>query len=195
MFTILISDKLGEAGLELLEQAPDVTYAMQPGLSKAELLAIMPAYDALIIRSGTQVDADVIAAGTKLKIVGRAGIGVDNVDLAAAAAQGVVVMNTPGSNSVATAEQTMTLMLAVSRHTVAAHNSVAAGEWQRAQFSGVELFGKVLGIIGFGRIGRLVAERAQAAGIEQVVFDRGGFLYHGRIKALADGAREGGLKF
>ena len=171
MFTILISDKLGEAGLELLEQAPDVTYAMQPGLSKAELLAIMPAYDALIIRSGTQVDADVIAAGTKLKIVGRAGIGVDNVDLAAAAAQGVVVMNTPGSNSVATAEQTMTLMLAVSRHTVAAHNSVAAGEWQRAQFSGVELFGKVLGIIGFGRICRLVAERAQAFGMTVVAHD------------------------
>lgn len=171
MFNILVSDKLGAAGLELLEQAPDVTYTMQPGLSKDELLAIMPDYDALIIRSGTQVDADVIAAGTKLKFVGRAGIGVDNIDLVAAKANGVVVMNTPGSNSVATAEQTMTLMLVVSRHTVAAHNSMAAGEWQRAQFTGVELFGKVLGIIGFGRVGRLVAERAQAFGMTVVAHD------------------------
>ncbi len=171
MFNILVSDKLGAAGLDLLEAADDVIYEMRPGLSKDELVAIMPNYDALIIRSGTQVDADVIAAGTKLKFVGRAGIGVDNIDLAAAKANGVVAMNTPGSNSVATAEQTMTLMLAVSRHTVAANNSLAASEWQRSQFAGVELFGKVLGIVGFGRIGHLVAERAQAFGMEVVEYD------------------------
>ncbi len=171
MFNILVSDKLGAAGLDLLEAADDVIYEMRPGLSKDELVAIMPNYDALIIRSGTQVDADVIAAGTKLKFVGRAGIGVDNIDLAAAKANGVVAMNTPGSNSVATAEQTMALMLAVSRHTVAAHNSLAASEWQRSQFAGVELFGKVLGIVGFGRIGHLVAERAQAFGMEVVEYD------------------------
>lgn len=171
MFNILVSDKLGAAGLDLLEAADDVTYEMRPGLSKDELVAIMPSYDALIIRSGTQVDADVIAAGTKLKFVGRAGIGVDNIDLAAAKANVVVAMNTPGSNSVATAEQTMTLMLAVSRHTVAAHNSLAGGEWQRSQFTGVELFGKVLGIVGYGRIGHLVAERAQAFGMEVVEYD------------------------
>ncbi len=171
MFRILISDKLGAAGLALLDQAADADYVMQPGLSKEELLAIMPDYDALIIRSGTQVDADVLTAAKKLKFVGRAGIGVDNVDLAAAKEQGVVVMNTPGSNSVATAEQTLTLMLAASRNTIQAHNSLAAGEWQRAAFTGVELLGKTLGVIGFGRIGRLVGERAQAFGMRILAYD------------------------
>ncbi len=171
MFNILISDKLGAAGLELLDAADDAAYAMKPGLSKDELLAIMPNYDALIIRSGTQVDADVIAAGKNLKFVGRAGIGVDNIDLAAAKANGVIAMNTPGSNSVATAEQTMALMLAVSRNTVAAHNSLTAGEWQRSQYVGVELYDKVLGIVGFGRIGRLVAARARAFGMTVLAHD------------------------
>ena len=171
MYRILVSDKLGAAGLELLENAADADYDMKTGLSKDELLAIMPEYDGLIIRSGTQADADVLAAGKKLKVVGRAGIGVDNIDVAAATKQGVVVMNTPGSNSVATAEQTMALMLAVSRHTVPAHNSLAAKEWNRAQFAGVELFGKTLGIVGFGRIGRLVAERAKAFGMTVLAHD------------------------
>jgi D-3-phosphoglycerate dehydrogenase len=171
MNQILISDKLGAAGLEMLEKAADAAYDMKTGLSKEELLAIMPKYDGLIVRSGTQVDADVIAAGKNLKVVGRAGIGVDNIDVEAATKQGVIVMNTPGSNSVATAEQTMALMLAVSRHTVPAHNSLAAGEWNRAQFAGVELYGKVLGIVGLGRIGRLVAERAKAFGMTVLAHD------------------------
>ena len=171
MYRILVSDKLGAAGLEMLEKAADATYDMKTGLSKDELLAIMPEYDGLIIRSGTQADADVIAAGRNLKVIGRAGIGVDNIDIEAATKQGVVVMNTPGSNSVATAEQTMTLMLAVSRHTVPAHNSLTAKEWNRSQFVGTELFGKVLGIVGFGRIGRLVAERAKAFGMTVLAHD------------------------
>jgi D-3-phosphoglycerate dehydrogenase len=171
MFRILISDKLGSAGLDLLEQAADVSYDMKTGLSKDELLAIIPDYDALIIRSGTQADADVLAAGKKLKVVGRAGIGVDNIDIPAATAQGIVVMNTPGSNSVATAEQTMTLMLAVSRHTAPAHNSLTARQWNRAQYVGTELYGKVLGIVGLGRIGRLVAERAKAFGMTVLAHD------------------------
>ena len=171
MFRILISDKLGAAGLEMMEKAADAAYDMKTGLSKEELLAIIPEYDGLIIRSDTQADADVIAAGKKLKVVGRAGTGVDNIDINAATQQGVVVMNTPGSNSVATAEQTMALMLAVSRHTVAAHNSLAAKEWNRAQYAGVELHGKVLGIVGFGRIGRLVAERAKAFGMTVLAHD------------------------
>ncbi len=171
MYRILVSDKLGAAGLDMLDKAADAAYDMKTGLSKEELLAIIPEYDGLIIRSDTRPDADVIAAGKKLKVIGRAGIGVDNIDIAAATKQGVVVMNTPGSNSVATAEQTMALMLAVSRHTVAAHNSLAAGEWNRAQFAGVELYGKVLGIVGFGRIGRLVAERAKAFGMTVLAHD------------------------
>ncbi len=171
MINILISDKLGTAGLEMLDQAEDARYDMKTGLSKEELIAIMPEYDGLIIRSGTQADADLLAAGTKLKVVGRAGIGVDNIDIPAATERNIVVMNTPGSNSVATAEQTMTLMLAVSRHTVAAHNSLAAKEWNRSQFAGGELHGKVLGIVGFGRIGHLVSERAQAFGMTVVAHD------------------------
>lgn len=171
MFHILVSDKLGAAGLEMLEKASDAAYDMKTGLSKEELLAVIPAYDGLIIRSDTQADADVIAAGAKLKVIGRAGIGVDNINVEAATKQGVVVMNTPGSNSVATAEQTLALMLAVSRHTVPAHNSLAAKEWNRAQFAGVELYGKVLGIVGLGRIGQLVAERAKAFGMTVLAHD------------------------
>jgi D-3-phosphoglycerate dehydrogenase / 2-oxoglutarate reductase len=170
-FRILISDKLGQAGLDRLAEMADVTYDMVLGLSKEELIARIPDYDALIIRSDTRPDADIIAAGKKLKVIGRAGIGVDNVDVAAATQHGVMVMNTPRSNSVATAEQTMALMLAVSRHTVPAHNSVAAGQWERAKFMGTELDGKTLGIIGLGYIGRLVARRAQAFGMKVVAYD------------------------
>ncbi|MCA9874029.1 MAG: hypothetical protein KC441_10245 [Anaerolineales bacterium] len=168
---ILISDKLGQAGLNRLDEMDDVSYDMILGLSKEELMARIPEYDALIIRSDTRPDADVIAAGSKLKVIGRAGIGVDNVDLEAATAHGVRVMNTPRSNSVATAEQTMALMLAVNRHLVAAHNSVAAGEWSRAQFMGTELDGKTLGIIGYGYIGHLVARRAKAFGMKVLAYD------------------------
>lgn len=171
MYQILISDKLGSAGLQLLDRAEDVAYEMKTGLSKEALLAVIPHYDALIVRSGTQVDADVLAAAARLKVVGRAGIGVDNIDLDAAAGRGVVVMNTPGSNSVATAEQTMALMLAVSRHTAVAHASLKAGEWKRSQFVGTELYQKTLGMIGFGKIGRLVAARAQAFGMGVLAYD------------------------
>lgn len=170
-YKILISDKLGQAGLDRLDEMDDVAYDMILGLSKDDLIAKIPEYDALIIRSDTRPDADIIAAGKKLKVIGRAGIGVDNVDLAAATAHGVMVMNTPRSNSVATAEQTMALMLAVSRHLVAAHNSLAAGEWSRAQFMGTELDGKTLGIIGYGYIGHLVARRAQAFGMKVLAYD------------------------
>ncbi|MBK8987114.1 MAG: phosphoglycerate dehydrogenase [Chloroflexi bacterium] len=170
-YKILISDKLGQAGLDRLAALSDISYDMIVGMSKEELIATIPDYDALIIRSDTRPDADVIAAGKKLKVIGRAGIGVDNVDVDAATAQGVLVMNTPRSNSVATAEQTMALMLAISRHTVTAHNSVAAGKWERAQFMGMELDSKTLGVIGLGYIGRLVARRALAFGMKIVAYD------------------------
>jgi D-3-phosphoglycerate dehydrogenase / 2-oxoglutarate reductase len=170
-YKILIADKLGQAGLDLLDQMADMTYDFRPGLSKEALLPLMPDYDAVIVRSDTRLDADLIAAGTRLKVIGRAGIGVDTIDVAAATDRGVMVMNTPHANSVATAEQTMALMLAASRHTVAAHNSVAAGQWERAKFVGTELAGKTLGIIGFGYIGRLVTRRAQAFDMRVVAYD------------------------
>lgn len=171
MYKILISDKLGQAGLNRLDEMDDVSYDMITGLSKEELMAKLPEYDALIIRSDTRPDADVIAAGTKLKVIGRAGIGVDNIDLEAATKHGIKVMNTPHANSVATAEQTMTLMLSMCRYTVPAHNSLAAGEWNRAQYVGTEIASKTLGVIGFGYIGRLVARRAQAFGMEIIGYD------------------------
>lgn len=171
MFRILISDKLGTAGIDLLNQMPDVSYDVKTGLSKEELLTIIPEYDALLIRSDTKVDADVLTAGVNLKIVGRAGIGVDNVDVPVATMRGIIVMNTPTANNIATAEQTLALMLAVSRHTASAHASVKAGEWDRGRYVGTQLHGKTLGIIGFGRIGRLVAQRAKAFGMEILAYD------------------------
>jgi D-3-phosphoglycerate dehydrogenase len=171
MYRILISDKLGQAGLDRLDSMEDVAYDMITGMSKEELIAAISDYDALIIRSGTKPDAEIISAGAKLKVIGRAGIGVDNVDVDAATQHGVMVMNTPRANSVATAEQTMALMLAVSRNTVPAHNSLAAGSWDRSRFVGSELNGKTLGVIGFGYIGRLVARRAQAFGMKIIAHD------------------------
>ncbi len=171
MFRVLVSDKLGAAGLELLDQAEDTQYDMKTGLSKDELMAILPEYDALIVRSDTKADADVLAAGTKLRVVGRAGVGVDNIDVAAASQRGIIVMNTPTSNNIATAEQAMALMLAASRYTVPAHNALSEGIWERSKFVGYELFGKTLGVIGFGRIGRLVTQRAQAFGMEVIAYD------------------------
>ena len=171
MYKILISDKLGQVGLDRLDEMSDVSYDMITGMSKEELLTTIPGYDALIIRSGTKADADVLAAGTDLKVVGRAGMGIDNIDVKAATTRGIIVTNTPGANSIATAEQTMALMLAASRHTAPAHASLVAGEWQRSKFTGVQLYRKVLGIVGFGRIGRLVAKRAQAFGMEVMAYD------------------------
>ena len=170
-YKVLIADKLGQDGLERLDQMEDISYDMRTGLLKEELLAIIGDYDAVIVRSDTRIDADVIAAGKQLKVVGRAGMGVDNIDVEAATQHGVRVMNTPHANSVATAEQTLALMLAASRRTVQAHNSVTAGQWERSQFVGTELFEKTLGIIGFGYIGRLVARRAQGFDMKVVAFD------------------------
>jgi D-3-phosphoglycerate dehydrogenase len=171
MLKILISDKLGEAGLERLDAYDDVEYDMLTSLSKRELMEILPQYDALIVRSGTQVDAEVLGAGNRLRVVGRAGMGVDNIDVRSATERGIIVMNTPDANSIATAEQTMALMLAVSRHTANAHQSLKSGEWLRSRYVGVELYGKTLGIVGFGKIGRLVARRAQAFGMQVIAYD------------------------
>lgn len=171
MHRILVSDKLGPAALEQLSDLPDVSVDVKTGLSPAELIAVIPDYDALIVRSGTQVTADVLAAGEKLRVVGRAGVGLDNIDVRAASLQGVVVMNTPGANSMATAELTLALMLAASRHVPLAHASLLAGEWRRSEFTGRQLHRKVLGCIGFGRVGKLVAARAKSFGMDVLVFD------------------------
>ena len=171
MYRILVSDKLGQDGIGRLEQESDSSFDLKTGLSKQQLVEIIAKYDAIIIRSGTQVDADVLSAGRNLKVVGRAGIGVDNVDVAAASKQGVIVMNTPQANSVANAEHTMTSLLALCRHTAPAHASMLAGKWERSNYTGIQLYRKTLGLIGFGRIARLVAQRARAFEMNVVAYD------------------------
>ena len=171
MYRILVSDKLGPAALNMLQEYDDVAVDVKVGLTKDQLLKIIADYDGLIVRSGTQVTADVLAAAKQLRVVGRAGVGVDNIDVRAASMQGIVVMNTPGANSMATAELTMALMLAVCRNITQAHASLKSGEWRRGDFIGTQLYRKTLGVIGFGRVGKLVSERAKAFGMEVLVYD------------------------
>ena len=167
---VLVSDKLADAGVELLrEKGYQVDVKLD--LTPEQLIETIPDYDALIVRSGTQVTREVIEAGTNLKIIGRAGVGVDNVDVAAATDRGVIVCNAPTSNIVSAAEQTMCLMLAAARNTAQANTSMHAHKWERGKFMGVELYQKTLAIFGLGRIGGLVAERARAFEMNLVGYD------------------------
>lgn len=171
MFNVLISDKLGDDGVAVFSEAEDVSVDVRTGLSESELVEAIADYDALVIRSGTQVTAPVLAAGGRLKVVGRAGVGTDNVDVDEATRRGVIVMNTPDANTTATAEHTFALIMASARNIVAAHHSMANGQWERSSFTGSELKGKILGVVGFGRVGRAVASRAQAFGMSIVAYD------------------------
>jgi D-3-phosphoglycerate dehydrogenase len=156
--------------MELFKQAR-IEADVRVGLSESDLIAIIGDYDGLAIRSATKVTAKVLAAATRLKVVGRAGIGVDNVDVATATARRVVVMNTPFGNSVTTAEHTISMMMALARQIPAANSSTHAGKWQKNKYMGVELTGKVLGVIGCGNIGSLVAERAKGLKMRVLVCD------------------------
>src|SRR6266508_2295520 len=171
MARILVTEKIADGGLQQLRDAGhDVD--IQLGLSPDELLAAVPGAAALIIRSATQVTAEVLAAGRDLVVVGRAGIGLDNVDVDAATEQGVMVVNAPQSNILSAAEQTMALLLAQARNIPQAHTALTAGRWERSRWEGVELADKTLGVIGLGRIGKLVAQRALAFGMRVIAFDR-----------------------
>ncbi|HVO43315.1 MAG TPA: hydroxyacid dehydrogenase [Aggregatilineales bacterium] len=182
MYHILIPDNLDKAGLDLLKAAGDITLQASAKMSRDEVLAAIPNADALIIRSATKVDRAMLEAAPKLRIVGRAGVGVDNVDLKAATDLGVLVMNAPDGNTVATAELAFALMLALVRHIPAAHASLAGGQWDRKTFMGSELRSKTLGIIGFGRVGRAIAKRAQA--FEMTVIEYDPFVTPDAAKAL-----------
>lgn len=171
MLRIIVTDKLAKDGLDLLEDARDVEFELKIKLAKRELVSTIRGYDALIIRSGTLVDREVIESGANLKVIGRAGIGVDNIDVNAAIEHGILVMNSPEANTIATAEHTMALLLAASRQLIPAHTSLRDGEWRRADFKGIQLHGKRLGIIGIGRIGRRVAERAISFGMLVEAYD------------------------
>lgn len=169
-FHVLIPDSVNPAAVEILQQAGLKVTA--PGqLKRDETLAAIAGADALIIRSATKADAALIQAGQRLKVIARAGVGVDNVDLAAASAQGIAVMNTPDGNTVATAELAFGLMLALARQIPQAYVSMQAGRWDRKTFMGSELRGKTLGVIGFGRIGRAVAARAKAFEMSILAYD------------------------
>lgn len=171
MVHILIPDNLDKAGLNILSAAPDVTIQAAAKMSRDEVLAAIPNADALIIRSATKVDRAMLQAAPKLKLVGRAGVGVDNVDLHAATDCGVVVMNAPDGNTIATAELAFGLMLSLARQIPQAHASMQAGQWDRKTFMGTELRGKTLGVIGFGRVGRAIAKRAQAFEMIVIAYD------------------------
>lgn len=170
-YKVLVCGNLSEAGLKILEQAEGIEVDRKGELSQDQLLEIIASYDGVVVRSDTKITAPVIAAGEKLKVVGRAGTGVDNIDVPAATQRGIVVMNTPGGNTVTTAEHTLALMVSLARNVPQATASMKAGKWEKKKFSGVELLDKVLGIVGTGKIGSVVASRAQGFGMRVVAFD------------------------
>ncbi len=168
---VLVSDNLAEAGIKILKQTPGIEVDVKVGLSHEELKKIIPEYDAIIIRSATKIDAEIIKEAKKLKVIGRAGVGLDNVDIKAATQKGIVVMNTPGGNAITTAEHTIALMMALSRNIPQADASLKQGKWEKKKFQGRELFNKTLGIIGFGQIGRIVADRAKGLKMKVIAYD------------------------
>lgn len=168
---ILISDKLAEEGVIILKEGDVFDVDCKYDLKPDGLKAIIGQYDALIVRSGTQVTEEIIVAATRLKVVGRAGVGLDNVDLKAATKKGIIAMNTPGGNTTSTAEHAFSLIMALARNIPQAHASMKAGKWERNKFQGVELYGKTLGVIGLGRIGSTVARFAQGFGMVIKAYD------------------------
>jgi D-3-phosphoglycerate dehydrogenase len=168
---VLVSDPLSKKGLEILDKAKDIKYDLKPGLSLEELKKIIPEYDAIVIRSETKLKAEIIEAADRLKVIGRAGIGLDNVDLRAATKKGIVVMNTPQENAIAAAEHTIAMMLSISRKIPQATATMRAGKWEKRKFVGVELYSKTLGLIGIGVIGTIVADRARGLKMKVIGYD------------------------
>jgi D-3-phosphoglycerate dehydrogenase len=170
-YRVLLTDPLGPEGLARLREQPDLEIEARPGLPPAELQQAVRGFHALIIRSGTKVTAEVLAHADLLRVVGRAGIGVDNVDVDAATKRGIVVMNTPGGSNVTTAEHAITMLLALARNVPQAAAAVRAGRWERERWLGTEVCNKVLGIIGLGNIGAIVAERAVGLRMKVIAYD------------------------
>ena len=167
---VLIADKLSPAALDIFK-ARGVDADVKTGLKKDELIAIIGDYDGMAVRSATKADKDVLAAAGKMKVIGRAGIGVDNVDIPSATAAGIVVMNTPFGNSITTAEHAIAMMFALARQVPEASASTKAGKWEKNRFMGVELFGKTLGLVGCGNIGSIVADRANGLKMRVIAYD------------------------
>ena len=180
---ILICDPISPKGIELFRQRSEFKVTvLEKRLPEAELIPLLGDVEAMVVRSETKISRKVIENAPKLRVVGRAGVGVDNVDVEAATERGIVVMNTPGGNTISTAELTFSMLMALARHIPQAHGSMKAGEWNRKSFSGTELYNKTLGILGMGRIGTEVAKRAQAFGMTVVAYDP--YLSAARAKVL-----------
>ena len=169
MAKVLVSDPIDSAGIDILSQV--ATVDVKTGLSPEQLVQLIPDYDALMIRSGSRITKEIIEAGHQLKIIGRAGVGVDNVDVNAATRQGIVVVNSPEGNTIAAAEHALAMMLALSRHIPDANASVKRGEWDRKTFVGTEVYKKTLGVVGLGKIGSHVATAAKAMGMKLLAYD------------------------
>ncbi len=168
-YKVLVTDKINEIAVKILEETCEVDY--KPVLSAEELKTIIKDYDALMIRSSSKITEDIIAAADRLKVIGRAGVGVDNVDIDAATDKGIIVINSPEGNTVAAAEHTVAMMLAMTRHIPAADASIKSGKWERSSLTGKEIFNKTLGVIGFGKIGSRVSCTANAMGMKVLVYD------------------------
>ncbi|NLU50574.1 MAG: phosphoglycerate dehydrogenase [Syntrophomonadaceae bacterium] len=166
---VIVTERIANEGLELLKTELDVDY--RDGISRAELLDIIGEYDALIVRSVTKVNEELVSRGTRLKVVGRAGNGIDNIDVDACTRRGIIVANTPDSNTISAAEQTISLLLSSLRHTAEANAFLKAGNWDRKPFRGMELYGKTVGIVGLGRIGSMVATRLKSFGCRIIAYD------------------------
>lgn len=170
-FKVLVADPISQLGIDELVNEASLQVDVKIGIKPDELLATAAEYSAIVVRSQTKITAAVIEAATKLKVVGRAGVGVDNVDVAAATAKGVIVMNTPGGNTISTAEHAFSLLVSIARNIPQADASVKSGKWNRKAFEGVELYNKTLGILGMGRIGSEIARRAIAFGMRVLAYD------------------------
>ncbi|MGV3755048.1 MAG: hydroxyacid dehydrogenase, partial [Verrucomicrobiota bacterium] len=180
---ILICDPISPKGIALFKERPEFdVVVLDKKLAEADLLPLVADVDAIVVRSETKISKNVLNAATKLKVVGRAGVGVDNVDVEYATTKGVIVMNTPGGNTITTAELTFSMILNLARRVPQAHGTMVAGKWDRKAFQGVELTGKTLGVLGMGRIGGEVAKRALAFGMKVLAYDP--FLTEARAKAM-----------
>jgi len=168
---VLVSDNLSEVGIRILRDTPGIDVDVNTGLTPEELKEIIGQYDGLVIRSATKVTADIIEAAENLKVIGRAGIGLDNVNIPGASKRGIVVMNTPEGNTITTAEHTMAMIMALSRNIPQATASLKEGKWEKKKLQGRELYNKTLGLIGAGHIGRIVADRARGLKMKVIVFD------------------------
>ncbi len=169
MAKVLVSDSIDQVGIEIISQVAQVDVKL--GLSVEEIIKIIPEYDALMLRSGTKVTKEIIEAGTKLKIIGRAGVGVDNIDVQAATRQGIIVVNSPEGNTIAAAEHALAMMLSLSRYIPSADRSVKNHQWDRKSFIGTEVYKKTLGVVGLGKIGSHVATVAKALGMKILAYD------------------------